>query len=94
MKIQPITVYHTNSIYGKKSIRKTEEPIEQPNFKGLKGILKGVTVGAGATAAGVAAIAGVAALPLFLSYIAVNGAIAGACGHLIENQNKNSDKTK
>ena len=68
------------------------QPENQPNFKGIKGLFKGIAVGAGVTAGGVAAIAGVAALPVFLTYIAVNGAIAGAAGHLIEGQNKKADK--
>ncbi len=92
MKIQPITAYRQSNIYTKQVRRKTDEPQpeNQPNFKGIKGLLKGVSVGAGVTAGGVALIAGAAAVPLFLSYIAVNGLIAGACGHMIEDQNKES----
>ena len=96
MKIQPIATYRSNSIYANRIMRKAEEPVNkpenQPAFKGLKGVLKGIAVGAGVTAGGVAAIAGLAALPVFLSYIAVNGAIAGAAGHFIEGENKKDDK--
>ena len=96
MKIQPITTYRANKIYTNRNIRKADEPVNQPenqpNFKGIKGLMKGVAAGAGLTAGGVALIAGVAALPVFLSYIVVNGAIAGAAGHMIESQNKKADK--
>ena len=87
MRIQPITNYRSN-VYSNKNVKRADEPVNQPNFQGMKGLLKGVVVGAGSTAAGVAMIAGAAALPVFLSYIAVNGAIAGFCGHMIENRNK------
>lgn len=96
MKIQPITMYRSNNVYTNRNVRRVDEPvsqpINQPSFKGFKGLLKGIAVGAGVTAAGVAMIAGAAALPLFASYIAVNGAIAGATGHLIESQNKDESK--
>ena len=97
MKIQPITTYRANNIYVNKTVRKADEPVNQPDnqptFKGIKGLLKGIAVGAGVTAGGVAMIAGAAALPIFATYIAINGAIAGACGHMIEDQNKDkSDK--
>lgn len=90
MQIQPITAYRSANVYKKQITRKTDEPQpdNQPNFKGIKGLLKGVSAGAGVTAGGVALIAGVAAVPLFLSYIAVNGIIAGAAGHMIEKHSK------
>ena len=90
MRIQPITV--RTSQYYNRTKKVNAEPEKQPNFKGIKGFLKGGTVGAGITAAGVALIAGVAALPVFASYIVINGALAAASGHLIENQNKKDDK--
>ena len=90
MQIQPITAFRINTNYKSKNFKKYDEPQIQPNFKGINGFLKGGAVGAGITAAGVTLVAGIAALPLFLGYIAINGAIAGATGHLIEKQN--SDK--
>ena len=96
MKIQPLTTYHSSNIYLNKHIRKADEPVNQPesqpSFKGMKGVLKGFATGAGITAGGVALIAGVAALPVFLTFIAVNGVIAGAAGHLIEGDSKKTDK--
>ena len=92
MQIQPITSYRFNANQKLRTVKVSAEPTEpqsnQPNFKGLKGLLKGAATGAGVTAGGVALIAGVAALPIFLGYIAVNGAIAAAAGHFIEQQNK------
>ena len=80
MQIQPISIYSTDC---RKNIVSN-----QTNFKGIKGFLKGGAIGAGATAAGVTLIAGAAALPLFLGYIALNGVITGATGHIIESKNK------
>ena len=92
MKIQPITTYRANNFYANKNVRKADEPVNQPenqpNFKGIKGLFKGIAVGAGVTAGGVALIAGVTAIPVFLTYIAANSVIAGATGHMIENRNK------
>ena len=92
MQIQPITTYRFNTNYKVKTLNHSEKSADkvtqQPNFKGIKGFFKGGAVGAGATAAGVALIAGAAALPLFAAYIALNGAIAATAGHLIENQNR------
>ena len=87
MRIQPITNYSTVRNYKVKTSKK-EEPINQPNFKGIKGFLTGGAIGSGLTAAGVTLIAGTAALPVFLGYIAVNGAIAAVSGHLIQNDSK------
>ena len=61
---------------------------QNPSFHGWKGFIKGAAIGAGVTAAGVAAIGGAALLPVFGVYYLVNGAIAGGAGALIENQNK------
>ena len=98
MQIQPITAYRLSGIYTNKNIRKEEEPVNQsenqPSFKGIKGILKGAAVGAGITAGGVALIAGAAAVPIFLSYIAINGAISAGIGHMIEDQHKKEDGNK
>ena len=92
MQIQPISAYRFNTNHQLRTVKVKEEPVgtqsDQPSFKGLKGFLKGGTVGAGATAAGVTLIAGAAAIPLFAAYIVLNGAIAATAGHFIENQNK------
>ena len=93
MKIQGVNITGVNNkrVSCKSYKNKLDVPPEnQPTFKGIKGLLKGGAIGAGATAAGVTLLAGVAALPLFLGYVAVNGAIAAATGHLIESQNKDN----
>jgi len=83
MQIQPIKPYSTK-FNQKARVSKADEPINQPNFKGIKGTLIGGSLGAGLTAAGVALIAGTIALPVFAGYIAVNGAISALSGHLAE----------
>ena len=88
MQIQPISISLPNSNLRLKKQKQNNEPLLQPNFKGLKGMLTGGAVGAGLTAGGVAIIAGAAALPLFVGYIAVNGAVSALTGHFIENKNK------
>lgn len=88
MKIQPITTYSINKNCKPKTYTKKEEPITQPSFKGIKGFLTGGAIGAGLTASGVTLIAGVGALPIFLGYIALNGAIGAVSGHLAQNQYK------
>ena len=85
------TVVNNKRVSCKPSNHRLDVPPEnQPTFKGIKGILKGGAIGAGVTAAGVTLVAGVAALPLFLGYVAVNGVIAATTGHLIESQNKDN----
>ena len=83
MQIQPITFYSTNR--NQTSGLRLKSAQSQPNFKGIKGILTGGAVGAGATAVGVALTAGLAAIPLFIGYVAVNGVVSAAAGHLIQN---------
>jgi len=98
MQIQPITAYRLSGVNTGKKIRKAEEPVNQPenqpSFKGIKGLLKGAAAGAGITAGGVALIAGAAAVPVFLSYIVINGAISAGIGHMIEDQYKKEDGNK
>jgi hypothetical protein len=95
MQIQPITTHSQYAPYYRlKSEKSLGLQSNQPNFKGVKGLIKGAATGAGITAAGVALIAGPVAVPLFAGYIAVNGAIAALAGHFIENQNDKPDSKK
>ena len=84
MRIQPIASnYMVNHCNVK---RKQDEPVNQPNFKGLKGFLTGGAIGSGLTAGGIALIAGTTVLPAFLGYIIVNGTLSAVSGHLIQNK--------
>ena len=88
MKIQPISCSPTTV---KNYIRKNEKPdteITQPSFKGKKGTLWGTAAGGGLTALGVTAVAGPAALPIFATYVAINGILGAVAGHLVEKKLK------
>ena len=81
MQVQPINCYPTPRKYNKS---KVISKCQQPNFQGIKGTLWGTGIGGGATALGVAAIAGAAALPLFAGYLVVNTLLGACAGHVTE----------
>ena len=85
MRIYSINSYNHNFNTTKfQKIKRQDTPVEQPSFKGLKGLLWGGGLGAGATAAGVAALLGPVGWTVFGAYIALNGAVGAAAGHLAE----------
>lgn len=79
MQVQPINCCPTPRKYNSQNAFK-----KQPNFQGLKGTLLGTGIGGGATALGVAAIVGTAALPLFAGYLVVNSILGACAGHATE----------
>lgn len=91
MQIQPIKPYMVNNNC-KPRCEKWDVSYKEPNFRGFKGFLTGGAIGSGLTAAGVALIAGTAALPAFLGYIVINGALAAYSGHMIQNEVNKKDE--
>ena len=88
MYIQPINNVNLARTNHLRKLSQNPEPVEQPNFKGFKGFMKGTAVGAGLTAGGVALVGGLALVPIFVPYIVINGILGGASGHMIEGEAK------
>lgn len=84
MRIQPITSYCTRTASASKILQSKQEPNNQPNFKGVKGFIKGGAAGAGITAFGVAFIAGLGAVPAFIPYVVLNGILGACSGGMLE----------
>ena len=88
MKIQPITTF--NIQYRVHSAKHKEMAASEPNFKGVKGFIKGTTVGTCISAAGIALSEGLVALQEFAPYIAFLGIAAGFCTHMISKDKENN----
>ena len=93
MHIQPITSYRMNASCLNRTKSKNT-PINQPNFKGIKGFVKGGAAGGGIVAFCVAFFAGIGAVPTFMPYIILNGILGACTGHTLEKKFKEESSTE